>query len=181
VSVKRIGCDSFGGSSHKWLMGPLETGVLYVRKDRIAEVWPSIVTAGWKDNLRGARKFEVYGQRDNPRIVAFESSVDFIQMIGMPAVEARLEKLCTRLKQQLAAIPSVRMKTSMDWPVSGGVVKFQVNGRKTEELYHTLYHKHRVALAQTASGESEGLRLSPHIYNSMEEMDEAAAIIKRLA
>jgi selenocysteine lyase/cysteine desulfurase len=83
VSVKQIGCDSFAGSAHKWFMGPLESGVLYVRKERIESLWPSIVTALWDKNQVGARRFEVYGQRDNPRLVAFEAAVDFIQMIGM--------------------------------------------------------------------------------------------------
>lgn len=181
VNVKRIGCDSYSGSSHKWLMGPLEAGVLYIRKERIDGLWPSIVTAGWEPNPKTARKFEVYGQRDNPRLVAFEAAVDFITLIGMARVEERLRQLTTRLKSQLAASPAVVMKTPQDWELSGGVVKFAVRGKKTGELYDRLYGQHRVALAQTASGPSEGLRFSPHIYNSMEEMDEAASFIKRLA
>ena len=181
IKLRDYGCDSFAGSAHKWFMGPLEAGVLWVRKERHAELWPSIVTAGWADNLKGARKFEVYGQRDNPRIVAFEAAVDFIDMIGMPAVEARLQQLSTRLKEQLVSVPGVKMKTPMDWKLSGGVVKFQVAGKNTTELYNALYANHRVALAQTPSGESEGLRFSPHIYNSMEEMDQAARIIRGMA
>jgi isopenicillin-N epimerase len=180
VSVKKLGCDSFAGSAHKWFMGPLENGVLYVRQDRIAELWPSIVTAGWDKKPVGARKFEVYGQRDNPRMVAFEAAVDFIQLIGMANVESRLQQLVTHLKQQLAAIPAVHMKTSMDWQVSGGVVKFQVKGKNTADVYQALYNKHRVALAQTASGESEGLRFSPHVYNSMAEMEQVARIVRQL-
>lgn len=181
VSVKQLGCDSYAGSAHKWFMGPLENGALFVRQDRIAELWPSIVTAGWEKNPAGARKFEVYGQRDNPRIVGFEAAVDFIQLIGMPQVETRLQQLVTHLKQQLASIPAVKMKTPMDWQLAGGVVKFQVKGKNTADLYQTLYNKHRVALSQTASGESEGLRFSPHVYNSMAEMEQAARIIRQLS
>ena len=47
VDLSAIGCDSYSTSSHKWLMGPLEAGLLYVRAGRIPELWPSIVTAGW--------------------------------------------------------------------------------------------------------------------------------------
>jgi selenocysteine lyase/cysteine desulfurase len=181
VNLHSIGCDSYSGSAHKWLMGPLENGVLFVRKERIAELWPSIVTAGWEDPPRGARKFEVFGQRDNPRIVAFEAAVDFIQLIGMPQVEARLEAIVTHLKSRLASNPAVALKTPMDWQVSGGVVKFQVKGAQLPKLYDQLYSKHRIALAQTASGESAGLRFSPHIYNSLEEMDAAAEAVKRVS
>ncbi|MBI4905388.1 MAG: aminotransferase class V-fold PLP-dependent enzyme, partial [Acidobacteria bacterium] len=98
VNVAAIGCDSYAGSAHKWFMGPLEAGVLYVRKDRLDQVWPSIITAGWDKNPKGARKLEVYGQRDNPRLVAFEAAVDFLGLIGMAKVEDRLQQLVTRLK-----------------------------------------------------------------------------------
>lgn len=180
-NLRRMGCDSYSGSAHKWLMGPLEAGVLFVRKERIPELWPSIVTAGWADDLKGARKFEVFGQRDNPRLVAFEAAVDFIGLIGMQAVEARLQQIVTRLKQNLAAIAGVKLKTPLEWALSGGVVKFELAGKKTAELYDILYGKHRVALAHTPAGDSAGLRFSPHIYNTLEEMDEVARIVRSLA
>ena len=78
VNLKEIGCDSFATSAHKWLMGPLEAGVLFVRTDRIPQTWPSIVTAGWSDHLKGARKLEVYGQRDDPRIVAIRTRLRWL-------------------------------------------------------------------------------------------------------
>ena len=63
VNLAEIAPDSYSTSAHKWLMGPLEAGLLYVKAERIPQVWPSIVTAGWADNLKGARKLEVFGQR----------------------------------------------------------------------------------------------------------------------
>src|SRR5262249_4113826 len=90
VNLKEIGCDSYSTSAHKWLMGPLEAGILFVRAERIPQVWPSIVTAGWTDHLKGARKLEVYGQRDDPRIVALESAIDFMGLIGSRSVESRV-------------------------------------------------------------------------------------------
>ena len=107
VNLKEIGCDSYSASAHKWLMGPLEAGILFVRSERIPSVWPSIVTAGWTDHLKGARKLEVYGQRDDPRIVALESAVDFALLIGMGAIESRMRFLATSLKEQLSQIPAV--------------------------------------------------------------------------
>src|SRR5579864_8095448 len=97
VNLKEIGCDSYSTSAHKWLMGPLENGILFVRAGRIEKVWPSIVTAGWSDHLKGARKLEVFGQRDDPRIVALESAIDFVLLLGVPNVEARMRFLATRL------------------------------------------------------------------------------------
>ncbi|MBL8228941.1 MAG: aminotransferase class V-fold PLP-dependent enzyme, partial [Bryobacterales bacterium] len=181
VNLHKIGCDSYAGSAHKWLMGPLENGVLYVRKEKIDRVWPLIVTAGWEKEPVDARRLEVFGQRDNPRIVAFEAAVDFIQLIGMQNVEARLRVLMTHLKERLAANPAVQLRTGMDWAVSGGVVKFVLKGEDTHHLYDALYQKHRIASAHTASGETEGIRYSPHMYNTLEDMDYAADALKQVA
>jgi len=181
VNLKDIGCDSYSASAHKWLMGPLEAGILYVRSERIPQIWPSIVTAGWTDHLKGARKLEVYGQRDDPRIVALEAAIDFIALIGIRTVEARTRYLATYLKQQISEIGGVKLKTNLEPELSGGVVKCDINRVPTKQAYDSLWSQHRVAIAMTASGDSQGLRFSPHIYNSREEIDRAAAAIKSLA
>src|SRR5216684_1638151 len=110
VNLQEIGCDSYSTSAHKWLMGPLEAGLLYIRADRIPRIWPSIVTAGWAEDLKGARKFEVFGQRDDPRVVALEAAVDFVNLIGIAKVEARMRALATRAKSRLQDIPAVQLK-----------------------------------------------------------------------
>ena len=181
VDLKEIPCDSYSSSAHKWLMGPLEAGVLFVRSNRIAQIWPSIVTAGWSDHLKGARKLEVFGQRDDPRIVALESAIDFVQLIGVPNVEARMRLLATRFKEQLKEMPNVVLKTNMEPELSAGVVKCDLKNVPTKQAYDQLWERHRVAIAMTASGDSQGLRFSPHIYNSMDELDRAVRALRELS
>jgi len=181
VNLSEIGCDSYSASAHKWLMGPLEAGILWVRAERIPQIWPSIVTAGWTDHLKGARKFEVFGQRDDPRVVALEAAVDFINLVGMPAVEARMQALATRAKSQLKEMAAVELKTNLEPELSGGVVKFRVKSVPTKRAYDLLWERHRLAIAMTPSGDAEGLRFSPQIYNSMEEVDRAVAAVKEIA
>lgn len=181
VNVREIGCDSYAGSAHKWMMGPLEAGLLYVRAERIPQVWPAIVTAGWSDTLVGARKLEVFGQRDNPRLVAVEAALDFLSLVGMPHIEARMRALASRLKQQLREIPGVELKTNVEPALSGGVVKFNLKNLETKPAYDKLYERHKMAIAQTPSGDAKGLRFSPHIYNTMEEMDRAVAAVREIA
>ena len=181
VNLKDIPCDSYSASAHKWLMGPLEAGVLYVRSERVPQIWPSIVTAGWSDHLKGARKLEVYGQRDDPRIVALESAIDFVSLIGMSTVEARVRFLASALKDQFAQIGGVKLKTNRQPELSGGVVKCDLEKMPTKQAYDTLWEKYRISIAMTASGDSQGLRFSPHIYNSRDDIARAAAAIKSLA
>ncbi|MGH9662304.1 MAG: aminotransferase class V-fold PLP-dependent enzyme, partial [Bryobacteraceae bacterium] len=180
VNLGEIGCDSYSTSAHKWPMGPLEAGVLYVRAERLPQIWPSIVTAGWTENLKGARKLEVFGQRDDPRVVALEAAVDFLQMIGIARIEARVRALVSRAKSELAKLPNIEVRTNSEPELSGGVVKFRLTRIPTKRAYDTLWEKHKMAIAMTASGDSEGLRFSPHVYNSMEEIDRAVAAVKAL-
>ena len=181
VNLKQIGCDSYSGSANKWFMGPLEAGVLYVRQDRIGPLWPSIVTAGWSDNLKGARKLEVFGQRDDPRIASLEAAVDFLTLLGMENVEARMRHLAGRARKGLSEIAGVELKTSLDEELAGGVIRFQVRNWKPRAAYDTLYARHRMAIADTASGDSAGLRFSPHIYNTAQEIDHAVGVVRELA
>lgn len=180
VDLSAIGCDSFSTSAHKWPMGPLEAGILYVKASRIGEIWPSIVTAGWNDDISDARKFEVFGQRDDPRVAALDPAVEFLAMIGMPRVESRVRELASRTKSGLREVPGIVMRTNYEPELSGGVVKFNLSRMKAKEAYDRLYAKHRLAIALTASGESEGLRFSPHIYNTPDEIDQAVAAVKAL-
>lgn len=177
VDLRGIGCDSYSCSAHKWPMGPLEAGVLYVRAEQIPQLWPSIVTAGWSDDLKGARKFEVFGQRDDPRMVALEAAVDFLGVIGAKNIDGRVRLLSSYLKRKLLEIPAVQMKTNLEPELSGGVNKFGLRGIPTKKAYDLLWSRHRMAIAM----DSQGLRLCPHIYNSVEELDRAVGAIKELA
>jgi isopenicillin-N epimerase len=181
INLKEIGCDSFSTSAHKWLMGPLEAGVLYVRTERIPQTWPSIVTAGWSDNLKGARKLEVYGQRDDPRIVALESAMDFQTLIGIEKAEARVRFLASSLKRQLAEIPGVELKTNLEPELSGGVIKIKFANRDTKAAYEALYERYRIAAAPTLYGDGEGVRFSAHIYNSQEDIARVVGAVRELA
>jgi isopenicillin-N epimerase len=181
VDVQALGCDSYTASAHKWMMGPLEVGVLYVRAPRLAEVWPSIVTAGWTNDLKGARRLDVVGQREDPRVVAFEAAVDFMQTLGIKNVEARSLELAARARRLLVDMPSVQMKSALAADLSGALVKFSIRNRSTREAYDTLWQKHRIALAITPAGDAEGLRCSPHVYNTFEDIDRLVAGVRELA
>ncbi len=181
VNLQEIACDSFSSSAHKWAMGPLEAGLLYVRASRHQELWPSIVTAGWSDKLVGARKFEVFGQRDDARLVSFESAIDFLAMMGMPKVEARLNVLTGQLKRQLATIDGAEVRTNLDPALSGGVVKVDLPKHDLKKVYDHLWNDHRVAIAMTPAGDSRGLRFSPHVYNTTAEMARAVEALRKVA
>jgi isopenicillin-N epimerase len=177
VDLKEIGCDSYSASTHKWLMGPLEAGILYVRPERTAEVWPSIITAGWSDKLAGALKFEVYGQQDDPRIAGLDAALDFTNLVGIANIEARVRWLAGYFKEQIHGLP-VKLRTNMEPELSHGVTKFSTGEANVKKHYDTLWERHRVAIAKTDTGDAHGLRFSAHIYNTKDDVDRAIQAVR---
>ncbi|MCY3546757.1 MAG: aminotransferase class V-fold PLP-dependent enzyme [Gemmatimonadetes bacterium] len=177
VDLRELGCDSYSASSHKWFMGPKEAGVLYVREDRIAGIWPNIVAPGWGSDadpdVEGARKFESMGQRDDACLAAVGTTADFHGAIGGPATEARVTELATALKQGLAEL-GMTLVTPMEPGLSGGVCIIEVPGDRSTAL-RRLYEEHGIAGAGTG-----GLRLCPHVYNTREHVARAVAGVEAL-
>jgi selenocysteine lyase/cysteine desulfurase len=163
-------------------MGPKQVGVLYVRKERHAQIVPNIVSVGWgsspETTAQGARKFEALGQREDGSLSAVGTAVDFHRMLGFAEIEARTMTLAGALKMGLAKINRVRLVTPADPRLSGGVVVSQVEGfdrQKMSALANELYAKYGVAGAATG-----GLRLCPHVYNTMDDVEQALRGVREL-
>ena len=178
LDLHDLGCDSYAASSHKWFCGPREVGLLYVKKDRIAEIWPNVVAPGWgttaETGLKGARKFENFGQRDDSRLTAVATTAEFHGTLGPAAIEARVYELATALKRGLKDA-GAKLVTPMDSKLSGGVCIVEVPEENRSKVHAAMYHKHGIAGASTG-----GLRLCPHLYNTMEHVERAIQGVKEL-
>ena len=171
LDLRALGCDSFAASAHKWFCGPKEVGLLYVRQERIAAIWPSTVAPGWgataETELAGARKFESMGQRDDAALSAIAPSAEFHAAIGPARVEARVRELASLLKQSLQGI-GARLVTPMDEALSAGVCIVQVDAANRQALFEAMYDD--FGIAGSTSG---GFRLCPHVYNTREHAERA--------
>ena len=180
VNLREMGCDSYTGSAHKWFMGPKEAGLLYVKTDNIPRIWPNIVAPGWGDDVdpdsKGARKFESFGQRDDACLAAVGTAVDFHNSIGAARAEARVTELATALKAGIANA-GLSLVTPQSPELSGGVCITVVEGERggSRDVMNQLYQEHGIAGARTG-----GLRLCPHVYNTMEHVDRTIAGVKAI-
>ncbi len=86
-----LGCDYYGTSLHKWLMAPIGTGFLYVRKDRIKSLWPMMAAAPEQDN--DIRKYEEIGTHPAANHNAIAVALAFHRAIGADRKIARLRWL----------------------------------------------------------------------------------------
>jgi len=183
VDLHAIGCDAYTGSAHKWLTGPKEAGLLYVRREWHEALWPTHVGVGWSGARGGgAQKFEVLGQRDDAAVAAVATTVDFHELIGVAQIDARVRQLAGALRDGLTErIPDVRFHTPADPALSGGVVIFALPGVEDyRTAFGRLYEEHGIAGA-SAGGGFDGVRLCPHIYNTMAQVERAVDAVVAVA
>ncbi len=178
VDLKAVACDSFSASAHKWFMGPKEVGLLYVREDAIDRIWPNNVAPGWGDDadtdLVGARKFESLGQRDDAALAAIATAAALHAEVGPAQVERHMTELAQGLKEGLLEAGAT-LVTPLAEEFSGGVCIAAVAPEHRGELFDRLYREHGIIGAPTG-----GLRLCPHLYNTVEHVDRALAGVREL-
>jgi selenocysteine lyase/cysteine desulfurase len=170
--------DFFSGSAHKWPCGPKEVGVLYINARAQASMHPSIISA-YPGAVGIARTLEAMGQRDEPAIIGFGEAIAFQTRIGRKAIEERSRSLGQALIAGLRRIDGVQLWTHPDPSRSGAVVSFRPGNLDVSRLAAALYRNDRIGCATRGGADRAGIRFSPHIYNTMAEVDRAVAAIAK--
>jgi selenocysteine lyase/cysteine desulfurase len=172
LDMKELGVDFFMSSPYKWLGAPTGVGLLYVRKEVLDKVWPTIVSSGW-DTAMGAAKLDPQGQRSDALLFALDEALDFNNRIGKSRIERRIKALSGRLKQELGKTPGVKVHTSVDPYLSAGLTAFSLAGVEPEKLVDYLREKYNLVIRTMGSREAGtyGVRVSTPIYVSTKEVD----------
>jgi isopenicillin-N epimerase len=177
--ISDLDCDYFATSLHKWLFAPLGTGLLYVRRSKIRELWP--LTAATVDMADNIRKFEEVGTRPEANALAVAEAVTFHQAIGGARKEARLMYLRdTWAKRLQAASSRVRLYTSLNPRVAGNIVMIDVAGIDPMKLYAYLWEKHHIQTGAIVHDEFRGLRVAPSVYTTMAELDRFCTVMEKV-
>ncbi len=170
--------DFYSGSSHKWPCGPKEVGVLYVNARAQATIHPSIISA-YPGAIGISRTLEAMGQRDEPAIIGFGESITFQTKIGRKVIEERSRSLSQALMAGLRRIDGVQLWTHPDPARSGAVVTFRPGNLDIPKLSAAFYRNDRIGCATRTGSDRPGIRFSPHIYNTMAEIDRAVAAMAK--
>ena len=174
-----LGCDYYGTSLHKWLLAPIGTGFLYVRRELIPSLWPLTPTAA----SRGAdiRKFEEIGTHPAANHNAIAEALTFHEGIGADRKLARLRYLRDRWAMRLRQNPRIRIHTDLGEGRSGAIATVQVVGVPTPKVVEHLWSRWRIIATPIVHAEYEGVRVTPNVYTTVEEADTFAAAIEQLA
>lgn len=178
LDVTQLGCDSFSGSTHKWMMGPLGGGVLYIRPERQAELDPLILSVNYyrsskPDEVNG-QNFEFIGQRTDPMLPGLMVALDEREAIGADTIERIARANAASMRQKLQA-KGIKVWGSGDPALWGPCLAVQLND--VSGKHRDLYLNHKVACAATRVNGQPALRISPHVYNTPEELDRLATLV----
>lgn len=187
-SVRTIGCDSFATSGHKWLGAPHETGVLYVRQDRIEHVAPTLVGAysGEAEFLPGelrlhahAERFE-YGTRNVASAIGLGEAIRLQEQIGRERIAQRGRALAARVHAGLSAIRGVELLTSNAAEVASSMVTFRTAAVPFDVLFGRLLKDHALRCRPVSEQKLNAVRVSLHVCNLPAECDALVAAVEKI-
>lgn len=168
-SLDDLGCDYYATSLHKWLLAPHGTGMLYVKKDKIKDLWPLMAAPDRMDD--DIRKYEEIGTHPAANYIAIAEAITFHQGIGSENKEARLRYLSNYWIDKLTGYEDVVLHTSRKPEYFCGIVNVQIKGVEPGRLVSHLWREHRIIATPIVHDEFEGIRVTPNIYTTLEELD----------
>jgi len=178
VNLSEMRPHFYTGSVHKWPCGPKEMGLLYINREVHDRIAPSIVSL-YGGAVGISRTHEAFGQRDEAALATLAAAVKFQDDIGRAAIEKRSRQLAAHLATGLQRINGVTLWTNPDPVHSGAIIVFKPAALDPRRFATVLYEKERVVCAAAGGATRPGVRLSPHFYNTMDEMDRAVAAIRK--
>lgn len=178
-SIPDLDCDYFGTSLHKWLFSPFGTGMLYVKKNKVKNLWP--LTAPADPEVNDIRKFEAMGTRSFPSELAIGTALEFHGLLGSERKEARLRFLKEYWMEGVSDIPGIKFNTSRKPEFACGLGNFAIEGIEPEEIQKQLFDKYNIYTISVKWENINGIRVTPNVYTSTDNLDRFTGAVHEIA
>lgn len=178
--IPDLGCDYFGTSLHKWLCAPFGTGMLYVKKDKISGLWP-LFGSHKEPNSDDIRKFEDLGTRAFPSELGIGHAINFHNGIGSARKQARLQYLKKYWVNKVKDIPGIILNASPEIENTCALFNFGIEGKEPGDICNYLYEHYKIYVIAINHDEIKGVRVTPHIYTTLEDLDLFAKGVREFA
>jgi len=162
-------CDYFGSSLHKWLYSPKGAGFLYVKKERIPNVWALMASEDkYKNDIR---KFEEIGTHSSATRLSIGEALLFHEAIGAKRKEERLRYLTSYWMTRLSNVDGISFNTSFDPTQYCAIANFNIDGRDPKTVTDQLMSRHRIIATPIHHEEFNGIRITPNIFTTLEQLE----------
>ena len=178
-TIPELGADYFGTSLHKWLSACIGSGMLYVKKEKIKNIYPLFAAPDAKSE--DIKKFENLGTRPFFIEQAIGKAVEFYDMIGGKRKEERLLYLKNYWMSKVKDIPKVKLGTSMKKGFGCAIGSVGIEGKKPSELDSFLMDKYKIHAVGIEWENIKGVRVTPNVYTTTKNLDVLVEAIDRFA
>ena len=190
AQVASLGCDFFSAGTHKWILGPHGTGLVWAREGQWAQITPTIPT------IMAAEPANAWRQQRDPQgqtqaawvspggFLAFENqwamiaAFEFIQKIGRKRIAERVSELNGQLKEGLAKLSAVYLHTPQAEQFSAGFVCCDVKNRDPKEIVARL--KEQKIIASATPYRNSTMRFSARIIHTPQDIDKTLKVMRSL-
>lgn len=174
-----LDCDYYGASLHKWLSVPLGAGLLYVKKEKIAKLWPLL--ADGNTDMSEISRINHIGTHPVHTDITIEDAIDYYHMIGGERKEKRMRFLQQYWTSKVRNVPNIILNTPADEKRSCGIANVGIKGINPGDLAKRLLDEHKIFTVAIDGANVHGCRITPNVYTTLEELDAFVAALKKLA
>ena len=185
IDLKEYDPDFFVGSGHKWMLGPLGTGFLYISNrilknfnpDNIALRHPWTLTnlPDPENNARGQTEIGTY---NHPIVIGLGKAIQNINEIGIQNIQTDVYKKMQLIRDELKNATNIEILTPLNNEITGGIITIKIKGyneNSLKSLVDRLYKNYKILvkfqwLTVPPNIESVAIRISIAFFNTNEEI-----------
>ncbi len=178
-NIPALGCDYFATSLHKWLCAPFGSGLLWIKKEKIKNIW-ALLSSQEPDGA-DIRKFESLGTRSFASEMAIGNAVDFHNIIGSKRKEERLRYLTDYWVSKVSDLKAVSFLQPKNKQLYCAISNIAIEGMKPGGVAKKLHEKYKIHTVSIDWENIHGVRVTPHVYTSTKDLDILVKAIREIA
>ncbi|MDT3404334.1 aminotransferase class V-fold PLP-dependent enzyme [Mucilaginibacter terrae] len=177
--IPDLGCDYFGTSLHKFLSAPIGSGMMWIKKENIAKIWPLMCNS--EPHSADIRKFETIGTRSFPIEQGISEAINFHNAIGSKRKQERIHYLKNYWAGKVQQIPKVKLHTSLNPKYSCAICGVSVDGMTPQQLDAALFGTYKIHTVGVSWENINCVRVTPHVYTKLADLDKLVMAIEQIA
>ena len=179
-------CDFMSFNASKWLCGPMGTGVFYCNK-KSSELLEPLSVGGESADVNKDGKLEYKempekfqaGFRNYVGLAGMESSITYLQNLGLDNIRKHIIKLSNLFIDEIGKMPESKIYVPEDESVRTSIVSFDIGKSNPETIVSELAKK-GIIIAKREIMDKPILRISPHVFNTEDEILKVIEELKKL-
>ena len=178
-TIPELHCDYYAASLHKWLSTPLGAGILWVKKENVAAIWPLLAESERKPD--DISRLNHIGTHPVHTDLAIEEAINYYLAMGAEKKETRLRYLQQYWTSKVRHLSNVMVNTPEDPLRSCGIANVGIRGMKPSVLAEILLKKYKIYTVAIDGANVQGCRIAPNLFTLPKELDVLVTALKELS